>query len=368
MSFLSNIGYRVVKSYGSDFNLMLDEILQNIDNRFKVLRLVFFCNISDSNDYLNKLNILRIRIRESMCGELPAVSLVAQKTLDADLILEVHYYKPDSDEQISYKTYGEFPYVTLTNMYGKFLYCGGLHSSLNDDIYTQSIDVFNTLSFIMQKEGFPIDSITRQWNYIGSITSFDIDGNQYYQMFNNARSDFYKSSLWTNGYPAATGIGTCGNSVIVDVDAAVVESPLFQIKPIDNKLQIAAHSYSDKVLEKAENGLTTPKFERAKKLSLNNECLVYVSGTAAIRGESSVVTDVVEQLYVTMENIRQLINDSKIRLLRVYLKNEDDYNVIQEIMSKYTEIQQSYLLADVCRDELIIEIEGIALDCNGNTN
>lgn len=364
MSFFSNINYRIVKASGNDFNCMLDDVLHKIDNRLKVLRLVFFSNVEDNEDYLNKLHILHTRINDYMNGELPAISLVSQKPLNADMVLEIHYYQPDENECIVYKTYNGFSYVVLTNKYGKFLYAGGIHSSLNDDIYSQSTDVFNTLSGIMQKEGFPIESIVRQWNYIGNITSFDICGNQHYQMFNNARSEFYNSSLWTNGYPAATGIGTMGNSVVVDVDAAVVEESEFKVEPIDNKLQIAAHAYSAKVLEKAKTGLTTPKFERAKSLNLNDERLIYVSGTAAIRGENSVTADVLEQLYVTMENIRQLISGSKIRLLRVYLKKAEDYEQVQEVLSEYTDVELSYFLADVCRNELLIEIEGIALNHN----
>lgn len=362
MSFFNNIYYRIIKASGDNFNHALDEVLHGIDNRLKILRLVFFSNVEDDKDYLNKLHILHTRINEYMNGELPAISLVSQRPLDADIVLEVHYYQPDENECLFYKTYDGFSYVVLTNNYGKFLYAGGLHASLDDDVYIQSRNVFNILDYIMRKEGFPIESIVRQWNYIGNITSYDSFGNQHYQMFNNARSEFYNSSSWTNGYPAATGIGTKGNYVVVDVDAVVDENLEFKIRPIDNKLQIAAHAYSDKVLEKAETGLTTPKFERAKSLNLNDDCLIYVSGTAAIRGENSVTTDVVEQLYVTMENIRLIISDSKILLLRVYLKRTEDYEQVQKILSEYTDIQVSYFLADVCRDELLIEIEGITLN------
>ena len=360
MSFFNNIYYRIIKASGDNFNHTLDEVLHRIDNRLKILRLVFFSNVEDDKDYLNKLHILHTRINEYMNGELPAISLVSQRPLDADIVLEVHYYQPDENECLFYKTYDGFSYVVLTNNYGKFLYAGGLHASLDDDVYIQSRNVFNILDYIMQKEGFPIESIVRQWNYIGNITSYDSFGNQHYQMFNNARSEFYNSSSWTNGFPAATGIGTKGNYVVVDVDAVVDENLEFKIKPIDNKLQIAAHAYSTKFLEKAKTGLTTPKFERAKSLNLNDERLIYVSGTAAIRGENSVTADVLEQLYVTMENIRQLISGSKIRLLRVYLKKTEDYEQVQKVLSGYTDVELSYFLADVCRNELLIEIEGIA--------
>lgn len=59
--------------------------------------------------------------------------------------------------------------------------------------------------------------------------------------------------------------------------------------PIDNKLQIAAHAYSDQVLEAAQQKKATPKFERAKSMTFDDRRIVYISGTAAIRGEESLV-------------------------------------------------------------------------------
>lgn len=54
--------------------------------------------------------------------------------------------------------------------------------------------------------------------------------------------------------------------------------------------------------------------------------LVYISGTAAIRGEESLKGVGLErQLQITMENIAQLIDDARLVMLRVYLKNESDY-------------------------------------------
>lgn len=175
------------------------------------------------------------------------------------------------------------------------------------------------LECILNREKFPVGSIVRQWNYIDGITAFDNNGDQHYQMFNNARSEFYLSDTWKNGYPAATGIGTRGGGVIVDIDAAMAKEVSFSILPIDNELQVAAYSYSGSVLEKADTGKTTPKFERAKSLQTGDCCMMYLSGTAAIRGEVSLAeADVVAQLRITLENIRHLIGDVSMKLLRVY--------------------------------------------------
>ena len=72
--------------------------------------------------------------------------------------------------------------------------------------YRASVGGSFRLLGMLRREGFPLNSIIRQWNYIERITAFD-GQDQHYQAFNNARSGFYSKTEWTNGYPAATGIG-----------------------------------------------------------------------------------------------------------------------------------------------------------------
>lgn len=63
--------------------------------------------------------------------------------------------------------------------------------------------------------------------------------------------------------------------------------------------------------------------------------MMYLSGTAAIRGEVSLAeADVVAQLRITLENIRHLIGDVSMKLLRVYLKNESDYNKVHDSLGR----------------------------------
>ena len=62
-----------------------------------------------------------------------------------------------------------------------------------------------------------------------------------------------------------------------------------------------------------------------------------------------------------MENIAELIGDSHLQMLRVYLKDLKDYVKAEALLSEYPfTIPVSYMCADVCRDDLLIEIEGIA--------
>ena len=99
-------------------------------------------------------------------------------------------------------------------------------------------------------------------------------------------------------------------------------------------------------------------------MTFHDRRLVYISGTAAIRGEESLKGVGLErQLQITMENIAQLIDDARLVMLRVYLKNKSDYEVARRELESYgLNIPVSYLQAGVCREELLIEIEGIAIE------
>ena len=66
-----------------------------------------------------------------------------------------------------------------------------------------------------------------------------------------------------------------------------------------------------------------------------------------------------------MENIEHLIcsKNLTLKVLRVYLKDETFLAIVEEFMNQhYGEVAKSYLLADVCRGELLVEIEGIAIN------
>ena len=142
-------------------------------------------------------------------------------------------------------------------------------------------------------------------------------------------------------------------------------------KPIDNPLQIAAHNYSQNVLDgkivKALQERTTPKFERARLLGND----IFISGTAAIKGEHSNLSNAaVEQATETMEIMDRLVwegnipvpnNGSTYKLLRVYVKREQDIDPVANYMEQhYPAVPKHYLVADICRPELLIEIEGTA--------
>ncbi|MBR2170277.1 MAG: endoribonuclease L-PSP, partial [Alistipes sp.] len=262
-------------------------------------------------------------------------------------------------------------YIILNN---NFLLSGAIYSSTNISITEQSNQIFRELGDILANEDYNINNIVRQWNYIENITSLSPEG-QNYQQFNDARSEFYSKTTWKNGYPAATGIGTACGGVTVVVDA--LRNSGICSEPIDNPLQISAHAYSQKVLinNNSAPNKTTPKFERARRVECKEMEAIYISGTAAIRGEESCTdSDIISQIKVTMENIEQLTSqkDSKHKndsqevgyensMLRIYLKHRSNWpQVKQWIADNCANVETLCIEADICRSELLVEIEGIA--------
>jgi len=105
---------------------------------------------------------------------------------------------------------------------------------------------------------------------------------------------------------------------------------------------------------------------------LNNFKILYISGTAAIRGESSVFDDdIADQIYITIENIENLLSSANfpegytlrdIQMCRIYVKNRSQMEVVDRYFNEnFPGLKSSLVCAEICRDELLLEIEGIAM-------
>ena len=84
--------------------------------------------------------------------------------------------------------------------------------------------------------------------------------------------------------------------------------------------------------------------------------------------------DVEAQTRVTIENIARLIshenleqhglkinhNSDPLSYIRVYVKEESDIPKVKKICAAYFEgVPSLYLISDICREKLLVEIEGI---------
>jgi enamine deaminase RidA (YjgF/YER057c/UK114 family) len=310
----------------------------------------------------------------SIIGQVPASKASLQ--LDANIVL----YTP-GECTIQYSSVNEDIFFTTieTSSFCEYYFSGITVA----DNYFSNIDMIGGAYRLMNNAllslGLGMNNIVRQWNYLEDILKInqsDNEMNQNYQVLNNIRHEFYKNFTFSNGYPAATGIGMSSGGFVLEC-IAIKEKEKINITPIKNPAQISAYEYSKKVLIGGQSqDLSTPLFERAKIYAKGaTQYVLFVSGTAAIHNEQSLAKgDAEVQTIITINNIDKLIEsgthkveefqkqvkNTSLNYLRVYIKNKDDINKVKAICDKYTgSVKPVYLIADICRNELLVEIEGI---------
>ena len=250
-------------------------ILDRTDPDRIVLSLVFFFDVESACSYDSAMSAITGECRRFFGLRMPMVTCVAQKPLESALSAEVLYLHGNGTVEFN------DDYLVIRSGDTSELITKGIQFPGSGDTGEQATRVFARIGEILDGEGFRTGDIVRQWNYIESITGMT-GGMQNYQMFNDARSAFYSGTDWTNGYPAATGIGSSAGGVVVSIYA--VSGPVKVSRPVDNPIQVPAHRYSGRVLVQGRDAVrTTPKFERARLL----DDTVLISGTAAIKGENS---------------------------------------------------------------------------------
>lgn len=357
------------KACGTLDEQLLNCILQlKIKNKNKeVFKLNFFVDTVSDEMY----NELKLKIEKKVSQELSPeiiVNLIAQPPLTCKIIVEVFWCDPVlwTSEFNQYETGA----TCLFHRENTHVFIGSVQSNEKNGCLSNAQKVFDTIDELFKMNNFPVNLIVRQWNYLEDIIGFDGE-KQKYQEFNNVRSIFYQHHFNETGFPAATGIGMNRGGIIIEFVA--IKSDVVISKPVDNPEQIAAHNYSKNVL--VGNGCvlkTTPKFERARFMEMFDKKLIFISGTASIVGEKTVgIDNAAEQTKVTIQNIQRLYSAdvlaqiSKKELMakyghaRVYIKNRKDFPIIKKTFKTYFgKLPVVYILADICRPNLLVEIEG----------
>lgn len=227
--------------------------------------------------------------------------------------------------------------------------------------------------------GIGFNQIYRQWNYVEQIFGIqEIEGKsrQNYQVFNEARAEYYSKYRTVSGFPAATGIGTAFNGVTIECMAVECDDEVKTIA-ISNPKQTNSYKYGQEVLkgepQKNSNQNQAPQFERARLMTNGASSRLFVSGTASIIGQETIgIEDVEMQARVTIANIQSLVSEENLRAhylaldavpdkyvyVRVYVKNAEDIPVVKMICSGYfLNVPITFVQADICRANLLVEIE-----------
>jgi len=370
----------------NDCLLKLEEKLHSLGlKKDNILKQSIFIKAKNNTDYYKKKTALSEVIKKFYKSLMPSTSVIGQPPENGHLIaLEVIIFNDLTGKaKITRKDHSDIRYVVVNYPDYKEVHVAGLcdyeqaAGTLN-----QAKNAFELMKGILEKENLTFSDIIRQWNYIEKITAINSEEDslkQNYQLFNNVRSKYYEMADFDNGYPAATGIGMDTGGVIVDFFAAKGLKNI-SIIPIKNPLQVDAHKYSQNVLvgnsNKKNSIKASPKFERAKVLATRFFGKVFISGTAAILGQNTIKeNDITKQTITTINNIHKLISFNNLQdcgltnatqieslsYIRVYVKSKNDMAIVKNICKKYFgEIPALYLVSDICRDDLLVEIEGVA--------
>ena len=204
--------------------------------------------------------------------------------------------------------------------------------------------------------------LLRIWNYLPEINR-EAGGGERYRLFNSARQlAFRKSGQATVGtVPAASAVGSPAGSPISIYFLAARQPP----KMIENPRQTSAYYYPPKF------GRHSPIFSRACVMQESVGTNLFVSGTASIVGYETIHQgDVGAQTRETMANISALLEEvnrvvgsSRYVLdglkFKVYVREPSDLPAIQRVLSRSLGPSTPivYLQADVCREDLLVEIE-----------
>lgn len=204
--------------------------------------------------------------------------------------------------------------------------------------------------------GIATTHFLRIWNYLDAINDGEGDAERY-RLFCAGRAAGMDGAFVD--YPAATAIGVRDDRRVLQVYALTARVPG---RAVENPRQVNAWRYP------REYGPAAPGFARAMRApSLSPQ--LYISGTAAIVGHASHhPEDLAAQLDETLANLDSLLEaaGSASALgahspLKVYVRHPSNVAIVRQLLAaRFDDAVPMLLLhGDICRRELLLEIEGV---------
>jgi len=208
--------------------------------------------------------------------------------------------------------------------------------------------------------------LLRVWNYLPEINA-DTLGMERYWHFNKARRETLIACgrAVSGNVPAACALGCAGGSPLVIYFLASRSAPI----AVENPRQASAYEYPPKYGPR-------PVFARASVLREASAAMLFISGTASIVGhETFHVGDAAAQTRESLVNIEALLGEANrvagaarfalgSLAYKVYVRHSSDLPVIQAQLCSAVGASARivYLRADICRQDLLVEIEATGLD------
>lgn len=209
--------------------------------------------------------------------------------------------------------------------------------------------------------GFP--HYLRIWNYIPDINGEEHGIERYKSFCIGRHAVFERFTLAEKQFPAASCVGGPPGRMLIHFLAAREAGT-----QVENSRQVSAFHYPP------QYGPRSPAFSRAVVKNWGQNKHLYISGTASIVGHQSQHRDrAIPQLMESLRNVSTLVGSAAtehglairspadLTQIKVYLRNLEDHAAIRDSM--HAELGEGlpvlYLASDLCRRNLLVEIEGL---------
>jgi chorismate lyase / 3-hydroxybenzoate synthase len=210
--------------------------------------------------------------------------------------------------------------------------------------------------------GFP--HLWRTWNYFPRINEEE-HGLERYRRFCIGRYEALAEALpdFPSRLPAGTAVGTRSGSLQIYFLAGT-----YSAVHVGNPRQVDAYHYPNTY------GPRSPSFARATLCRSDGATQLFISGTASVVGHESQHRGQVEmQARETVTNLRALIDRAECfrtgaeagsrpqSIFKVYVRNADHLAIVRRALQDplFLSSDLIYLQGDLCRKELLVEIEGL---------
>ena len=210
--------------------------------------------------------------------------------------------------------------------------------------------------------GYP--HLLRVWNYFPHI-NLGSDGLERYQRFCAGRHQALAENLagFPRTLPAATAIGTMSGPLKIHFLAARQPGT-----HVENPRQVSAYEYP------RAYGPRSPSFARASLRPSISGAHLLIAGTASVVGHVSVhIGNPHKQTLEIMHNLNALLTHTEqlhgitrgqwygLALFKIYIRHPEHFAMIRDILKEQlpSHTQVLYLQGEMCRSELLLEVEGI---------
>jgi len=196
--------------------------------------------------------------------------------------------------------------------------------------------------------------VVRLWNYQGGINRGDGDAERY-KLFCAGRARGM-GAFFADAFPAASALGHHGPAHLLQVYLLACDRPG---TCVENPRQVSAWCYP------RQYGRTPPRFARATILPEHDA--LAISGTAAVVGHASAHHDDLQaQVGEILTNLDALLASTHMPAgfdarspLKVYVRHQEDAGPVHALLQqRLPGVPLLLLRADVCRSELLVEIDG----------